>query len=95
MPLGSSFLEDVPSVELMCLVFMCMPGGVTVSDLGLCCCVPYLFNTVNSLCLMIVYICMCVCVCECVRVCVKIQKKSLPFMRLINIFSTISVIPQP
>ena len=40
MALGASFFEDVPSVEFMYLVFTRMPGGVTVGDSGLCCCVP-------------------------------------------------------
>ena len=37
---GASFFEDVPLVEFLYLVFTCMPGGVTVGDSGLCCCVP-------------------------------------------------------
>ena len=40
MPLGASFFEDVPLVELIYLVFTRMPGGVTVGDPGLRCCVP-------------------------------------------------------
>ena len=35
MPLGASFFEDVPLVELIYLVFTRMPGGVTVGDSGL------------------------------------------------------------
>ena len=31
----------------------CTPGGVTVGDSGLCCCVPCLSNTIISLCLLI------------------------------------------
>ena len=42
MPLGASFFEDVPLVEFMYLAFTRMPGGVTVGDSGLCCCVPCL-----------------------------------------------------
>ena len=44
MPLGASFSEDVPLVEFTYLVFTRMPGGVTVGDSGLCCCVPCLSN---------------------------------------------------
>ena len=36
-------LEDVPLMEFIYLVFSHMPGGVTVGDSGLCCCVPCLF----------------------------------------------------
>ena len=35
-----SFTCDVPFVVFMYLVFTCMPGGVTVGDSGLWCCVP-------------------------------------------------------
>ena len=42
MPLGASFFEDVPLVEFIYLVFTRMPGRVTVSYSGLCCCVPCL-----------------------------------------------------
>ena len=42
MPLGASFFEDVPLEEFIYLVFTRTPGGVTVSDLGFCCCVPCL-----------------------------------------------------
>ena len=45
MPQGASFFEDVPLVEFMYLVFTCMPGGVTVGNSGLCCCVPCLSST--------------------------------------------------
>ena len=46
MPLGASFFEDVPLVGFMYLIFTCMPGGFTVGDSGLCCC---LFPFVGSL----------------------------------------------
>ena len=42
--------EDVPLVEFMYLVFTRMPGGVTVGDLGLCCCIPCLSSVIISLC---------------------------------------------
>ena len=48
MPLGASFFEDVPLVEFMYLVFTHMPGGVTVGDSGLCCCVPCLSSAITS-----------------------------------------------
>ena len=32
---GASFLEDVPLVEFIYVVYTRMPGGVTVSDSGL------------------------------------------------------------
>ena len=51
MPLGASFFEDVPSVEFIYLVFTRTPGGVTVGDSGLCCCVPCLSSAIISLCL--------------------------------------------
>ena len=40
-------------VELIYLVFTRTPGGVTVGDSGLCCCVPCLLSAINSLCLLI------------------------------------------
>ena len=40
-------------MEFIYLVFTRMPGGVTVGDSGLCCCVPCLLNAMNSLRLMI------------------------------------------
>ena len=49
MPLGASFLEDVPLVEFIYLVFTRMPGRVTVGDSGLCYCVPCLLSTIISL----------------------------------------------
>ena len=49
MPLGASFFEDVPLVEFIYLVFTCAPGGVTVGDSGLCCCVPCLSSAIISL----------------------------------------------
>ena len=51
MPLGTSFFEDVPLVELIYLVFSRTPGGVTVGDSGLRCCVPCLSSAITSLCL--------------------------------------------
>ena len=53
MPLGASFFEDVPLVGFIYLVFTRTPGGVTVGDSGLCCCVPCLSSAVISLCLLI------------------------------------------
>ena len=50
MPLGASFFfEDVSLVEFIYLVFTRTPGGVTVGDSGLCCCVPCLSNGFISL----------------------------------------------
>ena len=43
-------LKRVPLVEFMYRVFTRMPGGVTVGDSGLCCCVPCLLSAINSLC---------------------------------------------
>ena len=37
-------VEDVPVVVFMFLVFTRMPGGVTVGDSGLCCCVSCVFD---------------------------------------------------
>ena len=34
--------------EFVYLVFTCMPGGVTVGDSGLCCCVPRLLRVVSN-----------------------------------------------
>ena len=53
MPLGASFLEDVPLVEFIHFVFTYTPGGVTVGDSRLCCCVPCLSSAIISLCLCI------------------------------------------
>ena len=52
MPLGASFffLEDVPLVEFIYFVFTRTPGGVTVGDSGLCCCVPCLSSAIIYLC---------------------------------------------
>ena len=50
---GNPFVEDIRLVELMYLVFTRAPGGVTVGGSGLCCCVPCLLSTINSLCLLI------------------------------------------
>ena len=49
--------EDVPSVEIIYPVFTGMPGGVTVGDSGLCCCVPCLLSAINSPCLLILHRC--------------------------------------
>ena len=53
MPLGASYSEDVPLVDFIYPVFTRMPGGVTVNDSGLCCCVPCLLSAIISLCLVI------------------------------------------
>ena len=53
MSLGASFFEDVPLVEFMYLALTRMPGGVTVGDSGLCCCVPRLSSAIICLCLLI------------------------------------------
>ena len=53
---GASYFGDVPLVEFVYLVFTCMPGGVTVGDSGLCCCVPCLSSAFISLCLLILYL---------------------------------------
>ena len=47
---GILFGGDVPFVELTYLVFTRTPGGVTVGDSGLCCCVPCLPSAIISLC---------------------------------------------
>lgn len=44
--LSNKSLEDVPLVEFMYRVFICMPGG------RLCCCVPCVLSAVNSRCLL-------------------------------------------
>ena len=56
MPLGASFFEDVPLVEFMYLVFTRTPGGVTVGDSDLCCCVPCLSTAIISICLLIFHV---------------------------------------
>ena len=51
MPLGVILFEDDSLVEfrvLRYLAFICMPGGVTVGDSGLCCCVPCLSSAALS-----------------------------------------------
>ena len=53
MPLRTSFFENVPLVESMYLVFTRTPGGVTVGDSCLCCCVPCLSSAIISLCLVV------------------------------------------
>ena len=35
-------------MEFIDLVFTRTPGGVTVGDSGLCCCVPYLWSAITS-----------------------------------------------
>ena len=54
MPLGASFIDDVPLVEFAYLVFTRTPGGVTVSSVGLCC-VPCLSSSIIPLCLLILH----------------------------------------
>ena len=54
MPLGASFFEDVPLMEFIYPVFTRTPGGVTVGDSGVCCCVPCLSSAIICLCLMVV-----------------------------------------
>ena len=44
-----SDFENVPLVDFMYLVLTPLPGGVTVGDWGLSCCVPCLLSAVNSL----------------------------------------------
>ena len=53
MPLGYLCFEDVPLVDFIYLVYTRTPGGVTVGDSGLCCCVPCLSSAIISLCLLI------------------------------------------
>ena len=51
MPLwGILFVENVPLVEFTYPAFTHVPGGVTIVDSGLCCCVPCLMNAINYLC---------------------------------------------
>ena len=50
MPLGASFFDDVPLVVFMYLVFTRTPGGVTVDDSGLYCCVPCMSSAIIPLC---------------------------------------------
>ena len=45
--------SDLRTVEFMYPVFTCMPGKNTVSDSGLCCCVPCLLSTISPLWLLI------------------------------------------
>ena len=49
----SDYHENVPLVEFMYLVFTRKPGGITVGDSGLYCCVPCLSSAIISLCLLI------------------------------------------
>ena len=51
MPLGASFFKDVRLVEFIYLVFTRTPGGFTVGDLDLCCCVPCQSSAIVSHCL--------------------------------------------
>ena len=44
----------MPLVEFMYLVLTRLPGGVTVGDSGLRCCVPFLSSATISLCLLII-----------------------------------------
>ena len=44
---GGFFFEDVTLVEFIYFVFTRMPGGGTVGDSGLCCCVPCLLSAIN------------------------------------------------
>ena len=53
---GASFLEDVPLLELMYLVFTRMPSGVTIGGSGLCCWVPCLLSTTLSPLLIVQYV---------------------------------------
>ena len=48
MPLGASFVDVVPLVKFIYLVFTRTPGGVAVGDLSLCCCVPFLSSAIIS-----------------------------------------------
>ena len=47
---GDILSENVPFLEFMYLVFTRMPGGVTLADSGLCCCVPCVSSAIISLC---------------------------------------------
>ena len=53
MPLGAFFYEDVHLVGFIYLAFTRTPGGVTVGDSGLYCCVPCLSSAIVSLGLLI------------------------------------------
>ena len=53
---GHLFFEDVPLMEFIYPVFTGMPGGVTVGNSDLCCCVPCLSSAVISLCLMMIFL---------------------------------------
>ena len=58
MPMEGILFEDDSLVEfrvLRYIVFICMPGGVTVGDSGLCCCVPCLSNAAVSPCLLVLH----------------------------------------
>ena len=56
MPLGASFFGDVSLVEFKYRVFTRTPGGVTLGDSSLCCCVPCLSSAIIPLRLLIEYI---------------------------------------
>ena len=47
---------DVPLVEFIYLVFTRTPGGATVGDSGLCCCVPCPSSAIISLGLLIPFL---------------------------------------
>ena len=49
---GHSFVQGVPLVEFMYLVYTRLPGGITAGGSGLCCCVPCLSGDIISLCLL-------------------------------------------
>ena len=55
MPFGASIFEDVPLMEFIDHVCTRTPGGVTVGDSDLCCCVPCLSGVIISLRLLILH----------------------------------------
>ena len=52
---GTFFFKAAPLLEFVYLVFTRMPGGVTVGDSGLCCCVPCPSSAIISLRLVILH----------------------------------------
>ena len=52
---GHLFIENVSLVEFIYVVSTRTPGGVTVGDSGLCCCVLCLSNAIISLCSLILH----------------------------------------
>ena len=52
---GILYSEYIPLMEFIYLVFTRVPGGVTVGDSGLCCCIPCLSKAVIFLCLVILH----------------------------------------